>query len=328
MVHYMEFLGRAGKALGRQDEAMKKRILKSLLLLLCPALHGQTIEDGIMMGRRLLCAGYLYTHDSWNEYWEGALKRSNGNLGTVTTQSHQLFANYGVTDRLNVIAHLPQMRTDASQGVLAGQRGWQDATVAVKYKFFDAPLTEVGSLRAIAVVTAAAPMSDYTPDLLPLSIGLGSRRIAARLTGHFRARKGWFVNTTSAYTWRDGVGLDRPYFYTNGRLTLSDRVQMPSVFDYSVSSGYIRRDLVLSASFSQQRTQGGGDIRRQDMPFISHRMNFSRAGVWAKVPLPKHEALALVGGYSYVLNGRNVGQSSAITAGVMYLFHFPGVRTK
>ena len=307
---------------------MTKRILISSFLLLCPAAYAQTIDDGLMMGKRLVCAGYMYTHDSWNEYWEGSLKRANGNIGTLTTESHQLFANYGVTDRLNVIAHIPHVRTNASDGVLAGMRGFQDATVAVKYKFFQTPFTEAGTLRAIAVVTAAAPMTDYTPDFLPLSIGLGSRRIAARLTGHFRSHRGWFVNASSAYTWRDGVTLDRPYFYTNGHLTFSDRVQMPSVFDYSVSSGYLRREMVLSASFSQQRTQGGGDIRRQDAPFLSNRMDFSRAGVWAKIPLPRHEAIAIVGGYSYVLNGRNVGQSSTVTAGVMYLFKFPGSRTQ
>lgn len=147
------------------------------------------------------------------------------------------------------------------------------------------------------------------------------------MTAHFRADKGWFINGSSAYTWRGDVSLDRPYFYTDGRLTFSDKVPMPGVFDYSISSGYIRGDMVLSGSFSEQRTQGGGDIRRQDMPFVSNRMNFSRIGAWAKIPLPKHEALSIVAGYSHVLDGRNVGQSSTITAGVMYLFQFPGSRS-
>lgn len=309
--------------LNYSESYMKRRNL-ALLFLLYPALHAQTIDDGIMMGKHLLCAGYLFTSDTWSDYWEGTLKRNNGNIGTLSTQSHQIFANYGVTNRLNVIAHIPHVRTEASEGVLAGQRGWQDATFAAKYKFFDTPVGEVGSFRAIAVVSGATPLTNYTPDFLPLSIGLGSRRVAARMTGHFRSRRGWFVNATSAYTWRDGVQLDRPYYYTDGRLTFSDRVKMPRVLDYALSSGYIRRDLVLSASFTQQRTQGGGDIRRQDMPFLSNRMNFSRVGAWAKIPLPKHEDLAVVAGYSYVVNGRNVGQSSTLTIGLVYLVHFPG----
>ena len=291
--------------------------------LVCLASYGQTIDDGIMMGRRQFCAGYMFTHDSWDEYWEGSLKRNNGNIGTISTQSHQIFANYGVTDRLNVITHVPHVRTNASEGVLAGMQGFQDATLAAKYKFFETPFTDTGRLRAIAVVLASSPMTDYTPDFLPLSIGLGSRRLGARLTVHFRAHKGWFINASPAYTWRDGVVLDRPYFFTDGKLTFADRVSMPGVFDYVLSSGYIKGELVLSGSFSEQRTQGGGDIRRQDMPFVSNRMNFSRVGGWAKVPLPKHDALSIVAGYSYVVQGRNVGQSSMITAGVMYLFNFP-----
>ena len=293
---------------------------------LCLAAYGQTIEDGIMMGRRQICAGYIYTHDAWNEYWEGALKRSNGNIGTLTTESHQIFANYGLTDSINVIAHIPLVRTNASQGVLAGMTGFQDITLAAKYKFFETQLAESGRLRAIAVVAGSAPMTDYTPDFLPLSIGLGSRRIGGRLTVHFRTNRGWFLNFSPSYTWRDGVRLDRPYFYTDGRLTFSDRVAMPDVFDYSASGGLIRGELVLSGSFSQQRTQGGGDIRRQDMPFVSNRMDFSRVGGWAKVPIPKHDAVSIVAGYSYVLNGRNVGQSTTLTAGIMYLFNFPGSR--
>ena len=33
-------------------------------------------------------------------------------------------------------------------------------------------------------------------------------------------------------------------------------------------------------SLSQQQTLGGGDIRRQDMPFVSNRMNFSGWAAW------------------------------------------------
>ncbi|HYO84642.1 MAG TPA: hypothetical protein VES20_24785 [Bryobacteraceae bacterium] len=307
---------------------MKRITALAVSALLCSAAHAQTIDDGIMMGKRLLCAGYMYTHDGWNEYWEGTLKRTNANLGTLTTEAHQIYAIYGVTNSLNVITSIPHVRTNASKGVLAGMRGFQDGTFAVKYKFFDTPLSETGTLRTIAVVSGSVPLSEYTPDFLPMSIGTRSRRISARMTAHLRTNKGWFVNGTAAYTWRGDIALDRPYFYTDGHLTLSDQVPLPRVFDYSLSSGYIRGELVLSVMFGEQRTQGGGDIRRNDMPFVSNRMNFSRVGAWAKVPLPGHDALSIVGGYSYVLAGRNVGQSTTLTAGLMYLFSFRGNRNR
>lgn len=303
---------------------MKYLFLSALFLLPHIPLFAQTIDDGRMMGKGLLCAGYMFTTDSWDEYWEGKLKRKNGNLGTVTTNTHQMFANLGVTSKLNFITTIPHVDTNASQGVLASMSGWQDATLALKYKFFETPFTELGTFRTIAVVSASLPMTNYPADFLPLSIGLQSRRISTRLTNHFRARKGWFATGTAAYSWRSDVPLDRPYFYTNGKLTFSDHVPMPNVFDYTLSGGYTRRELVLSSSFSQQRVQGGGDIRRQDMPFVSNRMNYSRAGVYAKVPLPKYEPVSIVAAYSYILDGRNVGQSSTFTIGMTYLVRLWG----
>ena len=86
----------------------------SLFLLLCALaspLHAQTIDDGIMMTARSLQAGNVYTHDSWDEYWEGTLKRTNGNLGTVTTQTNSWNAVYGFTNRLTMMGSVPLVWT-------------------------------------------------------------------------------------------------------------------------------------------------------------------------------------------------------------------------
>ena len=49
-----------------------------VLLLAAPAaLSAQTIDDALMMPQRQLCTGFIYTHDSWDRYWEGSLERSN-----------------------------------------------------------------------------------------------------------------------------------------------------------------------------------------------------------------------------------------------------------
>ncbi|HEY6552474.1 MAG TPA: hypothetical protein VI669_03925, partial [Vicinamibacteria bacterium] len=78
-----------------------------LLTLVASPLRSQTIEDGLMMPKKNFCTGFLYVNDSWDQYWEGTLKRGNGNIGTITTQTITWAGNYGVTDRLNVIAMVP-----------------------------------------------------------------------------------------------------------------------------------------------------------------------------------------------------------------------------
>jgi hypothetical protein len=174
----------------------------------------------------------------------------------------------------------------------------------------------------MTVLSAATPLSRYTPDFQPLSLGSASRRVAARLTVGFLSTPGWFVNGSAEYVWRENVKLDRSSYFTDGKLYLTNEVDMPNVFDYSLSAGYSRSTLMASLFFSQQRTQGGGDIRRQDMPFVSNRMNFSKAGVGVRYALPPLPQLELQFGYAYTLDGRNAGDAATLTTGFAYRFDF------
>ena len=294
----------------------------AVLLLAATSLGAQTFEDGVMMPGKALCTGFLYTHESWDQYWEGTLKRGNGNIGTLTTQSVAWFGNYGITDRLNVIAMVPYVWTEASQGVMKGQDGFQDVTVAAKLRLLQTEFTSRGALSAIVVGSLGAPASDYTPDFYPVSIGSQSSRGALRAILHFRMPEGWFLTGSAAYTWRGNVTLDRPAYFTDGQLYLTDEVAMPDVFDYTLSTGYRKGPIEVPITFSQQYTLGGGDIRRQDMPFVSNKMNFSKLEAVVMYALPMVRKMQVRLAANHVLTGRNVGQSTAFTAGLLYTFTF------
>ena len=79
----------------------------ALLALSGPRLLAQTVDDAVMMGKRQLCTGFVYQDDRWDQYWEGTLKRDNLNIGSLTTESVTWVGNYGITNRINVIAMLP-----------------------------------------------------------------------------------------------------------------------------------------------------------------------------------------------------------------------------
>jgi hypothetical protein len=130
------------------------------------------------------------------------------------------------------------------------------------------------------------------------------------------------VNGSIGYTFRSNVELDRPSYFTDGQIYFTNKVDMPDLLDFSLSIGYINRGVESKLSYIQQSTQGGGDIRRQDMPFVSNRMNFSKAEMLVMYYLPKPKYFALRGSYTYTLDGRNVGQSSTLMAGILYTFHF------
>jgi len=301
---------------------MQRLLPAALLVLGAASLHGQTIDDGLMMPRKQLCTGFIYMHDSWDRYWEGPLERGNGNIGTLTTQSVSWMGTYGLTDRVNVIAMVPWVTTGASAGTLSGMDGLQDLTAAVKWNALDTALTSLGTLQVFLVASGSVPLSDYTPDFLPMSIGLASNRASGRLSLNFQAEPGWFVEGTGAYTWRGAVTLDRPAYFTDDKLVLSDQVAMPDVIDYTFRAGYWKHGLYAPISFTQVITLGGSDIRRQDMPFVSNRMDSSRLDALAMYYLKKPKNVVVRLGASYAFSGRNVGKSTTLLAGLLYTFKF------
>lgn len=292
------------------------------LLWLAPALlRAQTLNDGLMMTKGDFCTGFLFTHDRWTDYWEGTLRRDNGNIGHLTTQALTYAGNYGITNRLNAIAMLPYVRTQASAGTMRGLAGLQDLTLGLKYELLRKGEDKVRYFTLFGVGIVSTPLSDYTPDYLPLSIGLGTTQVSGRLTANYTQYRQWYVNVSGGYTWRSNVSLDRPSYFTDGRIFYTNEVWMPNVFDYNIDIGRIKNGLQLTLTYQQQNTLGGADIRRQDMPFVSNRMNMARVGALVMYYLPFHRQLAVRGMVNQTVAGRNVGQSTTVLGGLLYTFH-------
>ena len=100
------------------------------------ASFSQTDVDGLMMGKKNLCGGLVYGYGSWTNYWEGQNLRDNANLGTVSSQSAWGMVNYGITDKINIIAMTPYISNKASAGTLIGAKGLQDISAVLKWEFF------------------------------------------------------------------------------------------------------------------------------------------------------------------------------------------------
>ncbi len=303
---------------------MKKIILGIFIAVVsCFGLTAQTpmITDGMMMPKKVLGNGIFYGVDSWKNYWEGTLKRDNQNIGTLTTRSVTWMGTYGVTDKLTLITLLPYVWTKASSGTLHGMAGIQDFTLTLKYRFLTKKIGQ-SDLHFFSLGSITLPASNYTPDFLPLSIGLGSKNLSYRFTSTYSLKGAWRFTASGAYTWRSNIFLDRPSYYANGQLYNTNEVQMFGLFDFIVRAGYHGPNWHAELFYTQQNTLGGSDIRRQDMPFASNKMNFSKVGLstlWS-VPYVKNLAARIWG--SYTVAGRNVGQSTTAMAGLMYMIPF------
>lgn len=301
----------------------KQRLTSYLLcicaLLSCNLTQAQTEHDAIMMKKYQWCNGASYMYSKWDNYWEGTSKRDNQNIGILTTQAVMYMTNYGITDKLNIMGGLPYVWTKASAGTLHSMKGFQDASLYLKWKPYATKVGK-GNLSALVVGGVSTPVSNYVIDFLPLSIGLGSTNLTGRALVDYQ--NGIFFSTVSgAYVWRSNVKLDRTSYYTT-EMHFTNEVKMPDMATFQVSAGIRKKYLVAELLFTELKTLGGFDIRKNDMPFPSNEMNSTAIGAHIKYTLPSYSHLEFIADGSYVVHGRNVGQSTGFAIGAYYIFSF------
>ncbi len=291
-------------------------ILISFTSLTCLS---QTDIDGIMMEKNAFCIGPMFGYSSWKNYWEGTLKRENLNLGTLSTQMYSVMGNYGITNKLNVLFGLPYVKTKASAGQLNGQEGVQDLSLWVKWKAFSKKIAS-GRLSLIAIGGYSFPISDYTADFLPMSIGLESKNLSLRGMADYQ-RGSWFGTVSGTYVVRSNITLDRNSYYTT-EMHYTDEVDMPDAASFNIRAGYRDKGLIAEAIFDHWNTLGGFDITRNNMPFPSNEMDMSRIGFNFKYDMPFHPQLSITGNVMTTISGRNVGQATGYNAGIFYVIDF------
>jgi hypothetical protein len=304
---------------------MKKLIYSNSIFIFLWAVipfyaNAQTDMDAIMMEKNAFCAGAMYNHSSWKNYWEGTTKRDNQNLGTVSSSAYSVMGNYGIGKKMNILFNIPYVTTKASAGQLKGQKGFQDISLFVKWRGMNKKINE-SRLAVYGIGGITIPITNYVADYLPLAIGLHSRTALLRLMVDYYIQNKWFVTGTATWQYRNNIKLDRNAYYTD-RLILSDEVEMPNTSNLHLRMGYRTQWLIAEWVFNKTNTLGGFDITRNNMPFPSNRMNAASVGVNFKYVLRKLPQLSLTGGAHQVVSGRNAGQSFMANGGIFYVLDF------
>lgn len=285
-----------------------------------PYFYAQTEIDGIMMVKNNFCTGAIYEYSSWNKYWEGTFKRENLNFGTVSTQKMAFNGNYGITDNLNAIFSIPYVATNASDGTMLGQKGFQDISLTLKGLVYEKEIIG-NSLSFYLLGGFLFPISNYVADYLPLSIGLHSKTTSVRLMGDYQFGN-LFATVSAAYIKRSNIKIDKNVYYAD-EMHYTNEVDIPDAISYNARVGYRTSRLIAEAIFDNWTTQKGGfDITTNNMPFPSNTMNVTKIGFNGKYNLKQISGLAIIGGLNHVMVGRNVGQSDSFYGGLFYVLDF------
>jgi hypothetical protein len=297
----------------------KLRLVIAVCLLLSYASQAQTDNDAIMMAKNNFCTGAVYGYSSWKNYWEGTFKRDNANLGTVSAQMVSVMGNYGITSKLNVLFGVPYVTTKASQGTLHGLKGIQDLSLWVKWMPVETTLGK-GTFSVYTIGGFSLPLTNYVADFLPLSIGLRSKNLSLRGMVDYQVGN-LFATGSATYVVRSKINIDRTSYYTT-EMHYTNEVSMPDAMQWNLRAGYRSSKLIAEAVLSNWTTLGGFDITKNNMPFPSNKMNMTSLGINFKYNVQAVDGLAIIGGGSYTIAGRNAGQTTAVNAGVFYVLHF------
>ena len=286
-----------------------------LYLLLLQSASAQTDMDAIMLPKNYFCSGAMYSHSSWKDYWEGTFKRNNLNLGTVSTQMFGVMGNYGISNKLNVLFGLPYVKTKASAGTLKGMKGVQDLSLTIKWMPLEKEIGN-GTISLYALGGISFPVTNYVADFLPLSIGMHSKNATIRGMADYQLQH-FFVTVSGMYTRRSNIKIDRTAYYTTD-VHYTNEVKMPDMAGFNLRTGFRSSQWIAEAVVNNFTTLGGFDIRKNDMPFPSNKMNGASAGINFKYSFTSISGLELTAGGNYMIKGRNIGQSTSINAGVFY----------
>lgn len=278
--------------------------------------HAQTDFDAIMMTKNNLCSGVMYSRSTWADYWEGTHKRSNANLGRVSTNMYSVMANYGITDKLNVIAGLPYVTTKASAGQLHPMQGLQDLSLWVKWEALTKGWGK-GDFSVYAIGGYSLPASGYAADFLPLSLGLRSKNLSLRGMVDYQLGN-WFATASATYVRRSNVTIDKPAYYTT-EMHYTNEVKMPDAAQFNFRAGLRNGVWIAELTASNWTTLGGFDISKNNMPFPSNKMNMTSIGARFKYEPTWLKGLSFIGGTDYTVAGRNVGQSTSFNGGLFYV---------
>lgn len=297
-----------------------------IMLILFPISSvAQTEQDALMMGNKRFCIAGTYAFSSWENYWEGDFKRNNDNIGQLETKSGMLMVNYGISNNLNILASLPYVTTKATRGTLSGLSGFQDAGFFVKWR----PLRKQFGKQTLSLFTVAGyttPTNDYNVDFMPMTIGMGSEVLSGRVIADYKYNK-IFTTISAAYMRRGNVEIDRPAYYTDRQIN-SSMVRMPDAGNFQLRAGYRNKLTTAEAFVDNVTTFGGFDIRKNDMPFVSNKMNSTRVGVEGKYYLSKIPSLGFHANAWQTVAGRNVGESTGFMAGASYVFDLTSTKSK
>lgn len=284
----------------------------AFLLLSCLAGRAQSLSSGFMSGKNHGSVSVSATQEWYESVYLVPEKIDAVPIfKRIEVRSVSVYANYGITDKIEAVLSLPYIRSEGNADSRVVQdlrytnvrQGLQDISGLLKFKTYS---TELGSsiLNLMGVVSVSTPVSNYKSEQgLEYIIAIGNKATKVSTSGiaHLQTVSGVFITGQAGYSVRSG--------------------RVPNAFVAETKVGYAGPKFYIDGWAAFQKSGSNGtDILQPgfDNFFPATRVDFARVGVSAFRPLA--QGLGLVVGASTYVAGRNVGKSTGVTGGLAYNF--------
>ncbi|PSR15266.1 MAG: transporter [Bacteroidetes bacterium] len=297
-----------------------------LVVLSCYAkLWAQTPSDAIMMEARQACLLLDYNQGSFDQYWEGTLLRENQTIATVKRNAVMPMVAVGILDKLNFYVGAPFIKTESSEpngGKFAGASGFQDLLVALKYRIIN-KVTDKGTFSVLATVGFSTPVTNYLPDYMPYSLGLGAPELSYRAIAQYKWKSGLYLRGAGAYLWRGYSEAEREYYYNNGSY-YTPWMDVPNAITIEGIVGFWlwNNSIQLELNYLGSKSTSGDDIRPYNAAQPTNDIEMDRVGLLAHYYFSKIKGLGVVAYHNRVINGRNTAKINTTGVGVTYFFNY------
>ncbi len=282
-------------------------VLRLLLVVCCPCVAwGQGPLDGYLKGKGVLDLAPSFSFNTAQKF-EGA--RGQTYNETYKSQMLSLFAEYGLTEKFDLVATAAAVFTP-------NQSGLQDGGLFVKYRPVYAPLGNAGKLGVLFGTGASFPLSDYEPTETG-ALGQKAITVPAKLILQWESPLGLFFNLTGAYHFRLDALQEDDIRRVQQQRPGYEPIDPQNFTTFLVKAGFPARHFYLDGWAEWLHTSGGADFVQgvPDLP-QSYGVSYTQIGGTAYYSDNERTGFYLSGGY--ILHGRNTGRIKRITFGVVF----------
>jgi hypothetical protein len=262
-------------------------------------LRAQHLVSGFSQGKGKFAVAVSTTRENFDEFYLGDKKSSITirKLDKIVTQSINLYAAYGITNKIDLIMNIPYIITQShrlADNQKVGEKNFQNGLFVIQTKLLQ-KADSIGAFSVTGGLGFSTPLSNYATNLI-YSIGNQSTHVNPSLLVQYKLKNGLFIIGQGGYSFRSNT--------------------VPDAILSAAKIGYAGKLFYVEGWINNQTSTTGIDIGGPGFTperFPETRVNATNIGVSVFVA-----GLTLGGGKR--LTGRNAGIPTYYTVGLAVIF--------